>query len=138
MTVSRSIGGKTPKKCSDLHLYTQELGPSPQSVLSSFGSQGLATANRGRRRLNLWNHGSMADEPLDLIVADAEVLHGQARIRGTRIAVSVVLDCLAAGMDEDEIRRQYPMLPAGSVRAALSYAARLAHEELYPLEPAPG
>lgn len=80
----------------------------------------------------------MADEPLDLIVADAEVLHGQPRIRDTRVPVSVVLDCLAAGMDEAEIHRQYPTLPRGAVRASLSYAARLAHEELYPLEPTPG
>lgn len=80
----------------------------------------------------------MANEPLDLIVTDADVLHGQPRIRGTRIPVSVVLDCLAAGMDETEIHRQYRTLPQGSIRAALAYAARLAHEELYPLEPAPG
>lgn len=80
----------------------------------------------------------MAEEPLDLIVADTAVLHGQARLRGTRIPVTVVLDCLVAGMTEDEIHQQYPTLPHGAIRAALAYAARLAHEELYPLEPAPG
>jgi uncharacterized protein (DUF433 family) len=80
----------------------------------------------------------MADEPLELIVADPAVLHGQARFRGTRIPVTVVLDCLAAGMSEAEIATEYPTLPAGSVRAALIYAAQLAHEELLPLEPAPG
>jgi len=80
----------------------------------------------------------MADDGLDLIVSNPEVLHGQPRLRGTRIPVTVVLDCLAAGMSEEEIHEQYPTLPAGSIRAALSYAARLAHEELFPLEPSPG
>jgi uncharacterized protein (DUF433 family) len=78
-------------------------------------------------------------DPLELIVSDQDVVGGQARFRGTRIPVVVVLDCLAEGMTEGEIVEQYPTLPKGSVRAALAYAARLAHEELYlPLEPSPG
>jgi uncharacterized protein (DUF433 family) len=80
----------------------------------------------------------MAEQPLDLIVADPAVLHGQTRFRGTRIPVTVVLDCLAAGMVEEEITHEYPTLPEGSIRAALAYAAQLAHEELLPLEPTPG
>lgn len=80
----------------------------------------------------------MADEPLDLIVSNPEVLHGQARFRGTRIPVYVVLDCLAAGRTPEDIHREYPSLPAAAVRAALAYAARLAHEEFYPLEPSQG
>jgi len=51
------------------------------------------------------------------------------------VLVSVVLDCLAAGMTEAEIHEQYPALPADATRAALAYAAVLAREELYPLEP---
>jgi len=77
----------------------------------------------------------MAAELLDLIEADPSVLHGQVRIRGTRVPVSVVLDCLAAGMTEAEIHEQYPTLPVDATRAALAYAAVLAREELYPLEP---
>lgn len=79
----------------------------------------------------------MTPELLDLIDADASVLHGQARFRGRRVPVSVVLDCLAATMSEADIHEQYPSLPSGSVRAALGYAAMLAREELYPLEPTP-
>jgi uncharacterized protein (DUF433 family) len=86
----------------------------------------------------LWNDGFMPDDPSDQIVADASVLSGKVRLRGTRIAVTVVLDCLAAGMTEDELQAEYPTLPPGAVRASLVYAARLAHEELYPLEPSPG
>ncbi|MGD0593891.1 MAG: DUF433 domain-containing protein [Acidimicrobiales bacterium] len=62
----------------------------------------------------------MADDPLDLIEADPQVVHNQARIRGTRIPVSVIVDCLAAGMTEEQIRAQYPSLPAGAVAAALA------------------
>jgi uncharacterized protein (DUF433 family) len=80
----------------------------------------------------------MANDALDLIEADPAVVHGQARIRGTRIPVSVVLDCLAAGLSEDEIRHQYPSLPDGAVRAAIAYGAQLAREELHPLESSPG
>lgn len=80
----------------------------------------------------------MVDALLALIVSDPSVLHGQARFRGTRIPVTVVLDSLAAGLSEDEITEEYPTLPAGSIQAALTYAAHLAHEELLPLEPAPG
>ena len=72
----------------------------------------------------------MAITPLDLIDADRTVVHGQARIRGTRIPVSVILDYLAAGMTEEQIRAEYPSLPRGAVAAALSYAALLAREDL--------
>lgn len=72
---------------------------------------------------------------LDLISVDPSVCHGQACIRGTRIPVTVVLDSLAAGLNEAEISAQYPTLPEGSVRAALAYGALLAHEEVLPLEP---
>ena len=79
----------------------------------------------------------MTTEQLELIDVDPFVVHGQARFRGTRIPVSVVLDCLAVEMSEAEINEQYPTLPVGAVRAALAYAAMLAREELHPLEPAP-
>jgi uncharacterized protein (DUF433 family) len=80
----------------------------------------------------------MTIEPRDLIGADPTFVHGQARIRGTRIPVSVVLDCLAAGMTEEQIRAEYSSLPRGAVAAALAYAAYLAREDPHPLEPAPG
>jgi uncharacterized protein (DUF433 family) len=82
--------------------------------------------------------GKVAIGPLDLIDSDPGILHGQVRIRGTRIPVTVILDSLAAGLSESEIVDQYPTLPAGSIRAALAYAALLARDEMYPLEPTPG
>lgn len=75
----------------------------------------------------------MTDRQADLIVSDPDVLHGQARVRETRIPVSVVLDCLAAGLSEDEILRQYPTLTIEGVRAAAAYGAALAREEIRPL-----
>lgn len=82
--------------------------------------------------------GSMATELLDLIETDVAVLHGQARLRGTRISVSVVMDCLAAGMTDDAIRAEYPSLPEDAVRAAIAYGALLAREELHPVKPTRG
>ncbi|MFH1268211.1 MAG: DUF433 domain-containing protein, partial [Planctomycetota bacterium] len=49
--------------------------------------------------------------------------------KGTRIMVSIVLDYLKAGETFEEIRRPYPTLTEEDVRAALAYAAWLAHEE---------
>ena len=77
----------------------------------------------------------MAPDLLDLIDTDPAVLHGQARFRGTRVPVSVVLDCLAAGMTDAQIAEQYPSLPDGATKAALAYGALLAREELHPLKP---
>jgi len=64
----------------------------------------------------------------DRIVSDPAILAGQACIKGTRIPVSVVLDNLAAGLSVDEIIASYPSLAAEDVRAAIQYAAELAHE----------
>lgn len=80
----------------------------------------------------------MANDLLELIVTDLSVLHGQARFRGTRVPVTVVLNGLAAGMTDDEISEQYPTLPDRAARAAITYAAVLAREELHPLEPSKG
>jgi len=72
-------------------------------------------------------------EQLELISADPQVMHGQAVIAGTRVPVSVVLDCLAAGMTTEEIVTEYPTVTAAGVRAAAAYGAALARQELLPL-----
>ena len=68
-----------------------------------------------------------------LISADPQVMHGQAVIAGTRVPVSVILDCLAAGMAAEEIVAEYPAVSISGVRAAAAYGAALALEELLPL-----
>lgn len=64
------------------------------------------------------------------ITVDPNVHHGKACIAGTRIPVAVVLDNLAAGLEEKEIIQNYPSLDTTRIHAAIAYAAELAREEL--------
>lgn len=66
----------------------------------------------------------------DYITVDPSVCHGKACIKGTRIMVSVVLDNLAAGLDDEEIMKSYPSLTKEAILAAISYAAELAKERV--------
>ena len=66
----------------------------------------------------------------DYIVVDPTVCHGKARIKGTRIMVSVVLDNLAAGLTPDQITGSYPSLTREAVQAAVAYATELARERI--------
>jgi uncharacterized protein (DUF433 family) len=72
-------------------------------------------------------------DQLALIAADPQVMHGQAVIAGTRVPVSVILDCLATGMTTEDIVAEYPAVSIAGVRAAAAYGAALAREELLPL-----
>ena len=47
--------------------------------------------------------------------------------------VSVILDCLAEGLTEDEILEEYPSLRKGDVQIAILYAASLARGAVIPL-----
>jgi uncharacterized protein (DUF433 family) len=75
----------------------------------------------------------VTSEQFEMISADPAVMHGQAVIAGTRVPVSVILDCLAAGMTAEEITAEYPAVAEVGVRAAAAYGAALAREELLPL-----
>ena len=63
------------------------------------------------------------------IAVNPAICHGKPCIRGTRIMVSIVLDYLKAGESVDATLGQYPTLDAEDIRAAIGYAAWLAHEE---------
>ncbi len=63
------------------------------------------------------------------ISVDPEICHGKPCIKGTRVMVSIVLDYFSAGESEEEILKQYPTLKTEDIRAAVAYAAWLAHEE---------
>ena len=78
---------------------------------------------------------SVTPEQLAMISVDPGVVHGQAVVAGTRVPVSVVLDCLAAGMTPEEIASEYPTITEAGVRAAAAYGALLARDELVPLRP---
>lgn len=64
-------------------------------------------------------------ERIDL---DPEILAGKPVIRGTRLAVELILELLAAGQSENEILTNYPGLTREDILACLSYASYLAHE----------
>jgi uncharacterized protein (DUF433 family) len=66
----------------------------------------------------------------DYITADPKVCHGKACIKGTRIMVSVILDNLADGQSVEQILADYPTLTPEAVRAAITYAAELSHEQV--------
>jgi uncharacterized protein (DUF433 family) len=78
----------------------------------------------------------------DRIEIDPLVMLGKPVIRGTRIAVELILRKLAEGMTEADLLDAYPRLTTQDIRAAIGYAAdTLAHEEtliLTPPEPKPG
>ncbi len=67
------------------------------------------------------------------IYSNPTVCHGKVCIKGTRVMISVILDCLAEGMTETEILSEYPTLKPGDVQAAILYAASLTREEIIPL-----
>src|ERR1035437_4379514 len=73
------------------------------------------------------------------IVVDPAVLAGKPVIRGTRLAVELILDILAAGQSENELLTNYPGLTREDILACLSYASYLAHEyKAYPISAALG
>ena len=61
---------------------------------------------------------------LDHITIDSAVCGGKPCIRGTRIWVSLILDMMAAGATEQELRAEYPQLTHDDVLAAFAYAAQ--------------
>ncbi|MEW6201044.1 MAG: DUF433 domain-containing protein [bacterium] len=63
------------------------------------------------------------------ISINPNVCHGKPCIKGTRVMVSIILDYLKAGESTETILREYPTLKKEDIRAALAYAAWLAHEE---------
>jgi uncharacterized protein (DUF433 family) len=75
---------------------------------------------------------------LDRISIDPAVCGGKPCIRGTRIWVSLILDLLASGVSEAELRAEYPQLAHEDILAAIAYGAEAARERIIPLplEPA--
>ena len=57
------------------------------------------------------------------IVCTPGVVGGRPRIKGTRLAVSLILEFMSAGSSEAEILEAYPQLSADDVRACLRYAS---------------
>ena len=63
---------------------------------------------------------------LNRIAVDPDVVHGRPRIHGTRVAVQVILELLAAGETFEELLDEYDELSREDIVAALEYAASAA------------
>lgn len=59
-----------------------------------------------------------------LIISDPDILNGKPIVKGTRISVGLILQCLASGMSKEDILRGYPTLTREGLEAALDFAAR--------------
>ena len=70
---------------------------------------------------------------LDRITINPAVCGGKPCIKGTRIWVSLVLNLLADGMPEAEVRTEYPELTHEDILAAIAYGAEAARERIIPV-----
>ena len=59
------------------------------------------------------------------IVKDERMLWGVPTIRGTRLHVTQVLECLAVGMTPQEIADDYPGFPRDCIPGVLQFAAEV-------------
>ena len=60
---------------------------------------------------------------MDRIEVRSGVRSGKPCIRGTRITVYDLLECLAAGMSSNEILTEFPELTQEDIQAVLHFAA---------------
>jgi uncharacterized protein (DUF433 family) len=68
------------------------------------------------------------------IVLDPDILVGKPVVKGTRLAVELIIDLMAEGWSEAEILRNYPGLTREDLQACLGYASSLLPaEKVYPL-----
>ena len=65
---------------------------------------------------------------LKRISVDPNVCFGKPCIRGTRIWVSLILDCLTNKMTIEEILEEYPQLTVDDIYAAIAYGAEMTRE----------
>lgn len=68
------------------------------------------------------------------IAVDPQILVGKPVIRGTRIAVELVIDLLARGYTKEQILDQYDHITDTDIQACLAYASEtLRSERVYAL-----
>lgn len=75
------------------------------------------------------------EDLLTRISVDPTVCSGKPCIRGTRIWVSLVLDLLAGGMNQEGLLKEYPQLTPDDVRACLAYGAEMSRERWISIPP---
>ena len=57
------------------------------------------------------------------IVSDPAIMFGKPTIKGTRVAVELIVDKLAAGRTIEQLLKSYPHLLAADIYACLAFAA---------------
>ena len=67
----------------------------------------------------------------DRITCDPTVLLGKPTIKGTRIAVELIMDRLADGWSAEQIVSSYTNLQTEDVLASISFAAQMLREEQF-------
>ncbi len=68
---------------------------------------------------------------MDSTELNPKIMLGKPVIRGTRIAVELIVRKIAEGCDEKTLLAAYPKLTREDIQAALHYAAdAVAHEEI--------
>ncbi|WP_025146785.1 DUF433 domain-containing protein [Pedobacter jeongneungensis] len=73
----------------------------------------------------------MAQEQIELfdrITSTDGLMGGKPTIRGLRFPVSDILELLAAGMNEEQILEEHPVLEKEDIRSALLYSAQKVNE----------
>lgn len=68
-------------------------------------------------------------ELLSRISSNPDILRGRPRLKGTRIAIYMVLEALASQMSIEEVLLQWPELTRQDIQAALLYGARSTNYE---------
>jgi uncharacterized protein (DUF433 family) len=63
------------------------------------------------------------------IVVDPKILVGKPVIKGTRIAVELVIDLMARGYSREQILTQYDHITAEDIQACLAYASETLRSE---------
>ena len=63
------------------------------------------------------------------VVVDPEILVGKPVIRGTRIAVEMVIELLGRGYTQEQVLQQYDHLVPEDIQACLAYAAEILQSE---------
>lgn len=69
------------------------------------------------------------NELLSRICSSPKILRGRPRLKGTRIAVHMILEALATQMSVEEVLVQWPELTRQDIQAALLYGARSTNYE---------
>ena len=61
---------------------------------------------------------------------DSEICGGQPTIKGTRVLVTVILDCLKEGISFNDILESYPSITREDIQEIITYAKEMITGEI--------